>query len=151
VKLGKRLAVDESSDVRLHIINALREIEDKRAIPFLIRALESDSDKTIKAHAAWGLGAFATAPKDVGPPLIRALNIDSMDIEDAAIIGRAIGSLSLLDFPVVPQLLEAIKNPNFRGRSHALEAMAMFFRNVLEEERLTGKAKTSGDIKIALP
>jgi HEAT repeat protein len=149
--LGNRLAKDKSDGVRINIISTLSGIDDKRAIPFLVQALESDPDKYVRSCAAWALGGFAKNTTDVAPPLIRALGMDPTEEGNGRIIYEAINSLSLLDFAVFPLLVEAIKNPNLRGCRYALDAVGGFLRNASEKKRVTGKSTVAGDIKIAIP
>jgi HEAT repeat protein len=149
--LGRRLGTDASEGVRIGIISTLSDIQDKRAIPFLVHALKSDTDNYVRGQAAWGLGAFSDWTNEVAPPLIGALTIEPTEPGNSDIIGRAINSISLLDFAMLPQLLKAIKDPNFRGRAEALEAAGKFFRRISQEKRLAGKTDVVGDIKIAIP
>jgi HEAT repeat protein len=141
--LVKALEEENVDGVRVNIISSLRDINDKRAIPILIRALKKEQSIDVRSHAAWALGGFEENSKEIIPSLIDALNIEGQgnDSEpvlasvvrfnaDQPVVYRAVGSLSDFGFSAVLPLVNAIRDPNFRGREYAIQALREFFHEI---------------------
>jgi HEAT repeat protein len=148
-KLIQTLEKDEEEQVQLAAVDALGAIGGKEAINALIKTLKGNGNKSVRWKAALVLGQQEYSAQ-VMAPLVETLAMKQTDIDDGNIVSGAVWSLTDLGFPAVHPLLEAIKDPNFAGREHAIRALAGVFRELRRDQRITGKP-IPGDIKVALP
>ncbi len=156
--LIKTLEKDRNESVRGNVISALGAIGDEKAIPALIRTLRGDSSENIRSDAARVLGRFEKNAKEVVPALIAAINIEPKrhafeTVVDWSVVRFngdelvafwAVLSLSGFGFAEISPVLQVIKDPSFRGREFAIQALREFVRSYQQEKR-QGDTTRSGD------
>ena len=107
---------DTDSIVRTRAAAALGKLGDRAAVPFLLEALNDESEH-VRGNAAWARGRIGD-PSTV-PTLIGAMNDDDVHVRCKA--AAALGDLG--DRAAIPVLLEALRVPNGMVRGYAATAL----------------------------
>jgi hypothetical protein len=94
---------DPNSDARQDAADALRDLQDPRAVEPLVAALD-DPNHAVRKHAAWALGNIKDAR--AVEPLIIALKEPDLDVQMAVV--RALGEIK--DLRAVGPLIAALKD-----------------------------------------
>jgi len=103
-----------NADVRLHVVEVLGRIQDRRRIDPLALAV-GDEDAGVRALAA---GTLAK----VGPLGLRAL-VAALQQPDPEVQARVGAALTEIGKPALPFLSEALRNPQYQVRAAAVKCL----------------------------